>query len=104
MIPQSQFVKRTAGQKTKPSGAATARYIVSEASNAGTRYMARYSCKNCGALIDGDDAPLIEYYELQKENEALYEQRDRLAEQVEQQDKKLRALACLLDQIWERLR
>jgi len=40
--------------------------------------MSRYSCKNCGASIDGDDATLVENYELRKENEAFYEQRDRL--------------------------
>jgi hypothetical protein len=43
--------------------------------------MTRYSCKNCGAVIDGDDETLIENYELQDENEALYEQRHALLTQ-----------------------
>ena len=42
--------------------------------------MTRYSRKNCGASIDGDNTTLIENYELREENAALYEQRDRLLE------------------------
>jgi len=40
--------------------------------------MTRYSCKNCNAVIDGDNPTLDENYELREENEALYEQRGRL--------------------------
>jgi hypothetical protein len=64
---------------------------------------ARYICENCGATIPGDDPVMIENFELRRENEALYEQRDALAARVTHLEEKLRARGSFVDEIGETL-
>ena len=51
------------------------------------------------------DADLFaEIDRLSRETDALYEQRDRLAGRVASQEKKLRRITKLLDELWQELR